>query len=90
MAKASDYIRAILAGGLPAALDYGPAAGTATGDAGAASGEGVETTAPEPSARDFEPLTAARDALATLTQTQILTGTAVVLGVLGVIYFIRK
>jgi hypothetical protein len=75
-----DSVVKILEGGLPQLLDTGSRAGNAQGDTGA------ERRSPEPTNRDVMP----GFDLQKVTQSQILTITAAVLAVLGVVYLIRR
>lgn len=81
MSKASDTLLLILSGGLPAVLDD-PAAATQPVEVDAP--DRVEETPPEPTNRDREPF------LQTVSQNQILIGTAGVLGILALIMLVRR
>lgn len=81
MAKAKDIFATILEGGLPALLD-GNRNGSGTGETR------PENTPPKPTPQDIEP--SLHNMLMNVSQNQILITTAAVLGVLGIVYLIRK
>lgn len=83
-----DDLRTILAGGLPALLDD-PASGGPVQPASNAEGspvqpQRVEEVAPDGTFRDREPF------LMRVTQTQILVGTAAVVGALALLMIARR
>lgn len=78
----SDYAKAILAGGLPAVLDDGRAAGTKQGDTR------VERVAPASSIQDDEPFTSRlRNGMTLETGVLALVGVA---ALVGIIYFVAR
>lgn len=71
----------VLSGGLPALLEFGagdPAAATTVPTVP------VEQVKPEPTNRDTENL------LENVTQTQILSGTAIIIAVIAIVFLFRK
>lgn len=75
-----DSVAQILAGGLPQLLDTGSRAGNAQGDTGA------ERRSPDATNRDVIP----GFRLGNVSQGQILMVTAILIGVLGVVYLARR
>lgn len=76
MSKLSGYFNAILKGGLPAALDYGKAAGTKQSDTG------VEKEAPSGTARDQDTAKAAAPPANFVAQ---LDAKSIMIGVAGLV-----
>lgn len=84
MSKFTDALKDVLAGGLPALLDDPTDdGGVATPTAGDPPAR-VEETAPVGTIADREPF------LQTVTQSQILIGTAGILGILALIMLVRR
>lgn len=80
---ASDFVKNILAGGLPLALDFGASAGDSQGN------PEPERVAPSNNA-GRENANPPSNFLMTVTQNQILSATAIAVGLLGLVYFVRK
>lgn len=84
----SPFLQDVLRGGLPEALDLGR-------NTGQASDPKAEQVAPTGTVRGTEPVvvaaqnSAAQNFLMNVTQTQILTATVAVIGVLALIKFAR-